>query len=378
MLEKQLKLYQEEISTLSGSIDSSRKLRIKIKQEYELKDSSLSGSINTDKIRIEKLNLCIQGKSMDCIKADKKSLSLLAPNSAYAEAISEPIGVPPSTTSIIAFRNQFFCEKRTKTTGIEYHFTAENYDSQPTNEAKLLSIWRAHTSPKGKVQWDGIGYHYVITKDGTIFNTRQQDCRAIADAWYEKSLMSNENTEHVHISFIGDDKPTALQTQSMIWLWQRLLNTYNLDRWSITSHSENAAKSLKESIKWWYGSKENFIKNFSDGPDKQTIVLRNGIQNAAATYAWNTYKDMDFMLTIDQESAWDTTKSWDSWDSYGLCQLNRQWHQDKIDKYKALSVRGQVDYCRQLYVTWQKDWVLAKQLHGWENRMSRSKYLTFQ
>lgn len=377
MLEKQLKLYQEEISTLSGSIKEARDLRIKIKQEYELKDSSLSGSINQDKARIEKLNLCIQGKSMDCVKADKKSLSLLAPNSAYAEASSEPIGVPPSTT-IIAFRNDFYCEKRAKTTGIEYHFTAENYESQPTNEAKLLSLWRAHTSKTGRVQWDGIGYHFVITQDGTIFNTRNQDCRAIADAWYEKSLLSNENTEHVHISFIGDDKPTANQTRSMVWLGQKLLNTYNLDRWSITSHSENAAKSLKESIKWWYGSKENFIKNFSDGPDKQTIVLRNGVQNAAATYAWNTYKDMDFMLTIDQESAWDTTKSGDGWDAYGLCQLNRQWHQDKIDKYKSFSVRGQVDYCRQLYVQWQKDWVLAKQLHGWENRMSRSKFLTFQ
>lgn len=94
MLEKQLKLYQDEISTLSGSIDSSRKLRIKIKREYEMQDSSLSGSINQDKIRIEKLQLCIQGKSMDCANADKKSLSLLTPNPAYAEAISEPIGVP--------------------------------------------------------------------------------------------------------------------------------------------------------------------------------------------------------------------------------------------------------------------------------------------
>ena len=151
MLEKQLKLYQEEISTLSGSIESSRKLRIKIKQDYELQDSSLSGSINQDKARIEKLNLCIQGKSMDCVKADKKSLSLLAPNSAYAEASSEPIGVPPSM-DIIAFRNDFYCERRAKTTGIEYHFTAENYESQKTNEAKLLSLWRAHTSKTGRVQ----------------------------------------------------------------------------------------------------------------------------------------------------------------------------------------------------------------------------------
>ena len=190
--------------------------------------------------------------------------------------------------------------------------------------------------------------------------------------------MSNENTEHIHISFIGDDKPTEAQTKSMISLGQRLINEYGLTREDITSHSENAAKSLKESLKWWYGSKENFVKNFTDAKDRKVLVLRNGVVNDAATYAWNTYKDMDFMLTIDAESSWNHEQVGDNGDAYGFCQINKRWHQDKIDKYKTFSVRGRVDYCRQLYVQWQKDGVLPNQLHGWENRMSRSKYLTFQ
>ena len=376
--ERQMQSYQDEINTLSWKIQNERADRARLEKEWKEKDSSLSWSINTDKNKMEILDNCIKAKAFPCEKADKKAISYLI-NSAYAEADSEPIAVPPTTsTGIINYRNDFTCEKRLKTTAIEYHFTAENYDSQDTNEKKLLSIWRAHTSPNGKVQGDGIGYHYVISKDGAIWSTRNRDCRAIADAWFEKELMSNENTEHIHISFIGDDKPTEAQTRSMISLGQTLINEYWLTRSNITSHAENAPKSLKEDIKWWYGSKENFTKNFTDAKDRKVLVLRNGSVNDAATYAWNTYKDMDFLLTIDAESSWNHEQVGDNGDAYGLCQINKRWHQDKIDKYKTFSVRGRVDYCRQLYVQWQKDGVLANQLHGWENRMTRSKYLEFK
>ena len=371
--EREMKAYQEKVSTLSGTLNQKRIERTKNKQDFEAKDASLSGQINDMKKQIELLENCIKANAFPCEKADQKAISYLI-NSAYAwEVVSEP-----TSTGIINFRNDFACDKRLKTTAIEYHFTAENYDSQDTNEKKLLSIWRAHTSPNGRIQGDGIGYHYVIAKDGQIFSTRNKDCRAIADAGYEKELMSNENTEHIHISFIGDDKPTEAQTRSMIYLGQKLINEYGLTREDITSHADNAPKSLKESLKWWYGSKENFVKNFTDAKDRKVLVLRNGVVNDAATYAWNTYKDMDFMLTIDQESSWNHEQVGDNGDAYGLCQINKRWHQDKIDKYKTFSVRGRVDYCRQLYVQWQKDGVLGNMLHGWENRMSRSKYLTFQ
>lgn len=371
--EREMKAYQEKVSTLSGTLNQKRIERTKNKQDFEAKDASLSGQINDMKKQIELLENCIKANAFPCEKADQKAISYLI-NSAYAwEVVSEP-----TSTGIINFRNDFACDKRLKTTAIEYHFTAENYDSQDTNEKKLLSIWRAHTSPNGRIQGDGIGYHYVIAKDGQIFSTRNKDCRAIADAGYEKELMSNENTEHIHISFIGDDKPTEAQTRSMIYLGQKLINEYGLTREDITSHADNAPKSLKESLKWWYGSKENFVKNFTDAKDRKVLVLRNGVVNDAATYAWNTYKDMDFMLTIDQESSWDYATVGDNGHAKWFCQFNDIWHADKIKISDAMSTRGRVDYCRQWYVTWQKDGVLPKMLYGWENRMSRSKYLTFQ
>lgn len=153
--ERQSKLYQEQINKV---LEQNKKLESGIQSKLET-IKSLSGQIQTDhgfikdnESSVEKLKLCISGKSMDCANADRKSLSLLLPSSAYAKAISEPIGVPPTSTGIIAYRNDFQCDKRSKTTGIEYHFTAENYDKQKTNESKLFAIWNAHTSKTGRVQ----------------------------------------------------------------------------------------------------------------------------------------------------------------------------------------------------------------------------------
>lgn len=379
--QRQMKAYQDEINVQSWTVAKKRLDREQLKKDFESRDSTLSGEINESKNRIEILENCIKANAFPCEKANKKAISFLV-NSAYASDDTPKIipQLPKKERNdvVLPFRNSFACDKRLKTTAIEYHFTAENYDQQDTNEKKLLAIWNAHTSKNGRVQWDGIGYHYVITQDGTVYNTRNEDCRAIADAWYEKQLMSNENTEHVHIAFIWDDKPNKLQTQAMISLGQWLINKYGLTRNDITSHAENAPKSLKESLKWWYGSDENFTKNFTDSQDKIISVLRNWVKNDAATYAWNTYKDMDFMLTIDAESGWDISQVGDSGNAFWLCQLNKIWHKDKIEEYSSRSTQWKVDYCRQLYVMWKKDWVLPNMLHWYNNRMTRSQYITFQ
>lgn len=394
VLDATIKSYQMELETASGTISQKRNEREMLKKQYQEKDNSLSGAINETKDRIEKLKLCIEAKSLDCKEAKKTALVSLV-SSAYAgdEASPEPIIGEPIQTSVIDktgffviqnYRNEFTCDKREKTTAIEYHYTAENYDSQKTNEDKLLALWKAHTSPTGRIKGDWIGYHYVIAKDGTIYNTRNKDCRAIADAGYEKELMSNENTEHIHISFIGDDKPTDAQTKAMIFLWQKLLDEYGLSRDSITSHAENAPKNAKENISYWYGSKWNFLKDFSNWPDRKIQVYRGGILNEAATYAWNTYKDMDFMLTIDGESSWNYDTIWDkdkpAVGDYAIwfCQFNSHWHKDKILANESLSLRGKVDYCRQKYVQWKKDGVLQNMLHAYENRMARAKNLEFK
>lgn len=290
-------------------------------------------------------------------------------------------GAPPkSWPKIEDFRNNFECIPRKKTTWLEFHHTAENYPNQKNNQAKLLAIWNAHTSLNGRVQGSGIWYHYVIDDEGTIWRTRNRDCTAIADSGYEKVKNSNENTEHIHIAFIGDDKPNQKQTDSMLWLSQKLINDYGLKRTDISAHSDNAPKNKKESFEYWYWSKIEFWARLRDS--KKTRVLRDGVYNEWATYAWNKYKDMDFMLLIDGESGWNSEQVGD-WNnpkpwaySYGYCQFNSTWHMDTIKRYKDASIPERVDICWEKYQAVKPN--VGKTFHAWYNRESRRKNLSFE
>lgn len=143
----------------------------------------------------------------------------------------------------------------------------------------------------------------MITLDGTIYNTRNVECRAIADAGYEKSLFSDENTEHIHIAFVGDDKPTPEQTRSMKQLGNFLASMYPIN--NIYAHNERAQKNAKESFDHWYGSKESFTKDIYLPMNPTPVVVINGKENIYASYAWRTWQDKDFILTMYAESGWD-------------------------------------------------------------------------
>lgn len=281
---------------------------------------------------------------------------------------------------IIDYENQFYCENRLKTTAVELHYTAENY-SWKDNIQTLNAIKTSHQ----KRFWSSwIGYHYVITKDGNIYSTRPSNCRAVADAGFEKQLFSNENTEHIHIAFVGDDKPNNAQDKSMRNLIQKLLDKYSLSPLAITSHAENAQKNYKENISYWYGSKESFTKNFTEWIFPQATVAIDGKVNDYATYAWRTYEDKDFILTIMAESGWNLQAYWDKdnpepWAySYGLCQLNSKWQPQKFKEYKSAqySVTA-IDYCYSYYKMWKDDGVLPNMLHWYNVRQSISDRVTF-
>jgi len=71
--------------------------------------------------------------------------------------------------------------------------------------------------------WAGIGYHYVIRKDGTIERGRPRD--AIGSHAY------GFNRESIGINIVGDfehSAPTAAQIESAAILLAELCNIYNL------------------------------------------------------------------------------------------------------------------------------------------------------
>lgn len=283
-----------------------------------------------------------------------------------------------SEPTLLNFKNEFDCTKRETTKKIEFHYTAENYEEQKTDQEKLEAIYRAHTSPNGKVQGSGIGYHYVIMASGQIYRTRNVECTAIADAWGDVVEMEDwkgttHNAERIHIAFIGTDKPTKAQTDSMIYLANVLAKRFDISKENITSHAEEAQKNHKESFDYWYWAKKNFL-------DRLTITKKKKIYRSwqYLEYLQHAYEisgwDMDFIKTINQESSWDLNASGDKnkpshWDyAFGLCQLNSHWRAPEIAEYKKMSANQKVDFCYKKYSTWLKDWVIENQLKGYKKR----------
>jgi N-acetyl-anhydromuramyl-L-alanine amidase AmpD len=122
-------------------------------------------------------------------------------------------------------------ENRTKTDMIVIHHTGEN-----DIDASAQDINRWHQG-KG---WAGIGYHYVIRKDGTIEQGRPH--------WVVGAHAYGENWHTIGIHVSGDfmtGEPTDAQIQSLAMLLANLCTDYGLpiDGDHIVGHRDLMATS---------------------------------------------------------------------------------------------------------------------------------------
>lgn len=122
---------------------------------------------------------------------------------------------------------------------------------RPINEL----IWHCAATPEGKDYtvkdidtwhkargWSGIGYHYVVYRDGTI--------KAGRDIEKIGSHVAGRNENTIGACYIGGlsrngksakDTRTAAQRASMLWLTKKLAETYGLAR--ISGHNQYASKA---------------------------------------------------------------------------------------------------------------------------------------
>lgn len=264
-----------------------------------------------------------------------------------------------------------------KVEGIEFHYT-------DTVGSTLQSIKKGH---ENKFGIDHIGYHFVIKENGEITNTRDERCIAAADKW------SGNNYRLIQIAFVWKDKPTKEQVSSMVELTRKLISKYNLPIDSVSSHRDWGPKSDKESMTYWFGWVKNFLslvewKTVSEKPTNDTdkVLLRNWEVLDSVNYAWNKWKDMDFILTIDQESRWNPDAVGDvdhpnKWDyAYGYCQYNSAWHKDKIAYYKSLpSWKEKIDWCHERYIeAMDRAGGIGGTFHGYNSRLKNKSKYTFK
>ncbi len=99
-----------------------------------------------------------------------------------------------------------------------------------TKSGNAESFARYHVNTNG---WPGIGYHFVIEKNGTI-----KWCNSLTVKSYH---VGNSNLEAIGICLTGDfriQQPTLLQNKSLTILLKWLLNSFSLTPENVKGHSE--------------------------------------------------------------------------------------------------------------------------------------------
>ena len=150
--------------------------------------------------------------------------------------------------------------ERVRTDKIVVHHTGNPQDDD-------LSAKQIHWMHQGQ-GWSGIGYHYVIRKNGQVEQGRPEDCigsHAYGENWHTLGV-------HVCGNFELDDAyPTEYQVESLAYLLGWLCEKYDLDPYEdIVAHRDLMAtaccgQNLYDMLDEIKGKAAWYMENYKSG-----------------------------------------------------------------------------------------------------------------
>lgn len=125
------------------------------------------------------------------------------------------------------------CGHKTRPYRVSFHHTAAPHDDGDDAASRVRQIQSFHVNERG---WCDIGYHFLISQAGEIFQGRSQIDRTGAH-------VARQNKGNIGIAFIGDftlAPPTSAQLDAAIDLTRHLHQTYRipLNRNAFRGHHE--------------------------------------------------------------------------------------------------------------------------------------------
>lgn len=121
--------------------------------------------------------------------------------------------------------------KRRTTDHIQIHHTVGTYGTP--------AKWKALHESKIREGNKGVGYSYLICKNGDIFLGRGLEC---SHGGVKDNITNQANQRSVAIAFDGDMRsdslPTGAQLASFIRLVDDIMKIYNLGAWAVIGHNE--------------------------------------------------------------------------------------------------------------------------------------------
>ena len=106
-------------------------------------------------------------------------------------------------------------------------------------------------------------------------------------------------------------------------------------------------------------------------------IYRYGVDFEPVTYAWEKWKDIDFILMIQEESLWDDIALGDEWASIWYCQINKYYGEKEFNEYiKMETWKERINFCHSHYLRFRH--IVWNVFHGWNSRERNLKSFSFK
>lgn len=106
-------------------------------------------------------------------------------------------------------------------------------------------------------------------------------------------------------------------------------------------------------------------------------IYRYGLEHEVISYAWDHWKDLDFILMVQEESLWEEFIFWDNGNSIGYCQINKLYGKELYEEYlRAKDWKERITLCYNHYKKFE--WNVWIVFHAWNTRMRNLPSFTFR
>lgn len=168
----------------------------------------------------------------------------------------------------------------------------------------------------------------------------------------------------------------------------KVKNCINNAQWVSKCQLDEFKKNVC-SIWWWYNIgplypvQERMLYSDIDTrisvstEDMKKELLRYMEKNEVVSYAWEQWKDLDFILMIQEESLWEEFIFWDSGTSIGYCQISKIYGKELYEAYlNAKDWKERITLCHDHYLKFANNVGIV--FHGWKTRKRNLPSFSFR
>ena len=196
------------------------------------------------------------------------------------------------------------------------HYSSPNFDDRPLDEnidSLIIHYTDMHTAGSALNRLCdrafSVSSHYLIAKDGTIFNLVDESKRAWhagKSYWTGKSSL-NDNSIGIELDNNGNELFNLIQMKSLIWLCKEIIKVWDINPFNIIGHQDIAPTRKKDPGKYfdWKMLADNGIGILPEGYKAvdNSVINIGELQKKLAHFGYDVeetgFQDIKTLSSLD-------------------------------------------------------------------------------